>query len=77
VKPLLQVTAISAAWVTCLSRIVDYYHRGTDVLGGAILGAIIAFVFTCYFGRVIWEFDKKQKKSDFDLLKDENELNMN
>ena len=70
VKPLLQVAAISAAWTTCLSRIVDYHHRGTDVLGGAILGAFIAIVFTCYFGRVLWEFNRKNKKSDFDLYQD-------
>ena len=62
---------MSAAWVTCLSRIVDYYHRGSDVIGGAILGALVAIVFSFYFGRVLWEFDRKKKKSDFDLLEEE------
>ena len=55
----MQVSAISWAWVTCLSRIVGYYYNGSDAIGGAILGAVIAILFTCYFGRVLWEFDKK------------------
>jgi phosphatidate phosphatase len=38
VKPLIQLAAFSAAFVTALSRISDYHHRGTDVIGGASLG---------------------------------------
>lgn len=37
-KPLLQMTAFIAAFVTSLSRIIDYHHRGSDVIGGSILG---------------------------------------
>ena len=38
IKPLIQLAALIAAFVTCLSRISDYHHRGSDVIGGAILG---------------------------------------
>lgn len=37
-KPLIQLGAFSAAFTVCLSRISDYHHRGTDVLGGSVLG---------------------------------------
>lgn len=63
---MIQVAAISAAWVVCLSRIVDYHHRGSDVIGGAILGALVALAFTLLFGRVLWDFSKK-KEGDFDF----------
>ena len=32
------MTAFIAAFVTSLSRIIDYQHRGTDVIGGSLLG---------------------------------------
>ena len=38
IKPLLQMTAFIAAFVTALSRIPDYHHRGSDVIGGTTLG---------------------------------------
>lgn len=40
VKSLFQMFAFIAAFVTCLSRISDYHHRGTDVLGGTCLGIL-------------------------------------
>lgn len=41
IKPLIQLAAFSAAFVTALSRISDYHHRGTDVIGGAVLGKLL------------------------------------
>lgn len=38
VKPMIQMTAFTAAFITCLSRISDYHHRGSDVIGGTVLG---------------------------------------
>ena len=67
VKTLIQVTAVIAAYVTCISRIGDYHHRGSDVIGGAILGAIVALFFTLVRGRVIWEYNNQKQYSDFDL----------
>ena len=40
-KPLVQMTAFIAAYVTALSRISDYHHRGSDVIGGTTLGSKI------------------------------------
>lgn len=31
-----------AAFVTMLSRVSDYHHRGTDVIGGTILGKYLS-----------------------------------
>jgi phosphatidate phosphatase len=45
IKPLIQMTAFIAAFVTCLSRISDYHHRGSDVAGGTALGL------KCYFSK--------------------------
>lgn len=65
---MIQTAAISAAWVTCLSRIVDYHHRGSDVIGGAVLGALVALAFTLLFGRILWNFNSKNKDNDFDFI---------
>lgn len=43
IKPLIQLAAFSTAFVTCLSRISDYHHRGSDVIGGSTLGKKIIF----------------------------------
>lgn len=32
------MTCFIAAFITMLSRVSDYYHRPTDVIGGTILG---------------------------------------
>lgn len=39
VKPLIQLAAFCAAFVTTISRISDYHHRGSDVIGGTVLGS--------------------------------------
>ncbi|XP_064605932.1 phospholipid phosphatase 1-like [Liolophura sinensis] len=44
IRPLLQLALILMAYYTCLSRISDYKHHWSDVLGGGILGLITSFV---------------------------------
>ena len=41
IKALLQITAFITAYVTAISRILDYHHRGSDVIGGMLLGILI------------------------------------
>ena len=41
-KPFLQCLCIAVAFFTCLSRVTDYKHHATDVIGGAIIGFCIA-----------------------------------
>ena len=46
VRPLIQLTALTAAWFTGLSRITDNMHHPSDVLCGFVLGiggAVLAF----------------------------------
>ncbi|XP_076112969.1 phospholipid phosphatase 3-like isoform X1 [Mytilus galloprovincialis] len=47
VRPFLQLVAFFLAYYTALTRISDYMHHWSDVLGGAILGIIVCF-FTIY-----------------------------
>lgn len=44
-RPFLQCLCIAIAFFTCLSRVTDYKHHPSDVIGGAILGFSVA-VFT-------------------------------
>lgn len=67
IKPLVQMTAFIAAYITCISRIRDYHHRGTDVIGGVVLGVVIAVFITCVVGRVIWSYGTRKKYYDFEL----------
>ena len=50
--------------MTCLSRVIDYWHRGSDVLTGAILGASLAIGFAYFIGRGYLRQNKKEV--DFD-----------
>ena len=67
VKPLIQIGAFTAAFITCLSRISDYHHRGSDVIGGTVLGWLIALFITLIVGRVLWEYERKEQYYDFDF----------
>lgn len=67
IKTLIQMSCFIAAFVTMLSRVSDYHHRGTDVIGGTILGAIVAIGITMFVGRVLWVYEKKRDYFDFDL----------
>lgn len=66
IKPLIQIGAFIAAFVTCLSRVSDYHHRGSDVIGGTVLGWAIALFITLVVGRVLWIFERKEAYYDFD-----------
>ncbi|XP_059156019.1 putative phosphatidate phosphatase isoform X3 [Physella acuta] len=44
IRPLIQTIAFSMAFFTCLSRISDYKHHWSDVLGGAVLGIVIGYI---------------------------------
>jgi len=46
-RPFLQLLAIILAYYTGLSRISDHKHHYSDVIGGALLGTIVAF-FICF-----------------------------
>ncbi|XP_043244605.1 putative phosphatidate phosphatase isoform X3 [Amphibalanus amphitrite] len=41
-RPFLQFVCLMLCWYTALSRVSDYKHHPTDVLAGAVLGAIVA-----------------------------------
>ena len=38
VKTGIQLACFSAAFVTMLSRVPDYHHRGSDVIWGTVIG---------------------------------------
>lgn len=40
IKTLVQLACFIAAFVTMLSRISDYHHRGSDVAGGTVIGKL-------------------------------------
>ncbi|XP_058976475.1 putative phosphatidate phosphatase isoform X1 [Musca domestica] len=44
----LQFIGIMLAWYTALSRVSDYKHHWSDVLGGSLIGSIVAIVVTNY-----------------------------
>ena len=43
-RHLFQFIVIYMAIYTCMSRVSDYKHHWSDVLGGAILGALVAIL---------------------------------
>ena len=40
IRPFLQMVIFSMAWYTCMSRISDYKHHWSDVLGGITVGTV-------------------------------------
>jgi phosphatidate phosphatase len=67
IKPLIQGAAFIAAYITCVSRISDYHHRYSDVIVGACIGIAIAFFITLVIGRVLWVYNKCNRKYDWNL----------
>ncbi len=55
-KCFVQMAAFIAAFVTGLSRVSDYHHRGSDVVGGTILGYIGFNVYIYLFLKLIIGF---------------------
>ena len=41
--------------------------KGSDVIGGSILGIVIALFITLMVGRVLWDYECETNYSDFDL----------
>jgi membrane-associated phospholipid phosphatase len=68
IKPLLQITAFLAAFVTCISRISDHHHRGSDVIGGIVVGSIVALFITLVVSRVLWYYRTKTDYHDIELI---------
>ena len=66
-KTLVQLLALIAAFITCISRVSDYHHRGSDVIGGAIVGFVISIFITMVTGRVLWKYHSDEKKVEFDI----------
>jgi phosphatidate phosphatase len=66
IKPLIQLAALIAAFVTSISRISDYHHRFSDVLSGSILGIIVALFITLVVGRVMWVIDGRPRRFEFE-----------
>lgn len=65
IKALIQLAAFIASFVTSISRISDYHHRGSDVLAGLVLGSIIALFITLVLGKILW-VDARDLYYDFD-----------
>lgn len=65
-KVLIQLLAFLAAFITCISRISDYHHRGSDVIGGTVLGIIVAIFICKIAGRVLWMHKIENKKYEFE-----------
>ncbi|KAJ8042872.1 Phospholipid phosphatase 1 [Holothuria leucospilota] len=53
IRPMTQLIALMLATYTCLSRVSDYKHHWSDVLGGAILGTFIAVCMAFAVARVL------------------------
>lgn len=66
VKVFVQLIAFSAAYLTSISRVKDYHHRGSDVIGGAVLGALIAVFVLFVIGKVIWLYNRKNPIYEFE-----------
>ncbi len=76
-RPLLQVTALTTAFVTSVSRYIDYNGDGWDITAGIVLGSLIAIAFTIYTSRVIWEYQRKPEYSEFNLLPEVHQPSIN
>ncbi|XP_075166536.1 wunen isoform X2 [Haematobia irritans] len=64
----LQFAFIMLAWYTALSRVSDYKHHWSDVLGGSLIGALVALIVTFlvpdnwFNWNTVWPTDPKKQK---------------
>lgn len=68
IRPLIQLVAFSAALYTCMTRISDYKHHWHDALGGALLGAVMAFVSIFYINNVFGSVRSAPPQDDGESL---------
>lgn len=72
IKSMIQIIAFIAAFYTSLSRIPDYAHRFSDVIGGALVGIAVALLIVFVVGKVLWVLDDnreaKKKRVEVDHL---------
>jgi membrane-associated phospholipid phosphatase len=67
-KVFIQLLTFLGALFVCVTRVSEYHNRESDVIGGALIGLIIALFITLRVGRVLWEYGTEHThKSDFDL----------
>ncbi|CAM4762196.1 unnamed protein product [Rotaria magnacalcarata] len=55
-KPFFQCICVAIAFFTCLSRVTDYKHHATDVIGGALIGFCVAVFAAVRVGTYLWSF---------------------
>ncbi|CAF1099494.1 unnamed protein product [Adineta ricciae] len=76
-KPFLQCLCIAVAFFTCLSRVTDFKHHPTDVIGGAIIGFCIAVFAAVRVGTYLWSFSvycETEDETEKDRLPDEERI---
>lgn len=71
IKSIIQLIAFIAAWHTCMSRVSDFKHHHTDVIGGAVIGISLAIFVTVITGKKIWYHTKAHLEQDSLELDDE------
>jgi hypothetical protein len=64
---IIQVGLFIVAFYTTLSRVADYAHRGSDVIGGAVLGVAVALAMTVVVVRVLWVYEYRDEDLEIDL----------
>ena len=47
--------------------LLNLFKKTADVIGGMVLGVVVALFITLLVGRVLWEYDSEASYSDFDL----------
>ncbi|RXG63901.1 Phospholipid phosphatase 3 [Armadillidium vulgare] len=70
IKPVLQLVCLLLNIFTCLSRISDYKHHWSDVLGGYILGATIAILTAFYVSDLFVQKNSTISKNTVVMLQD-------
>lgn len=59
-KRLIQISAFVICIIICLSRISDFQHRPSDVVGGSLLGLSMA-ICVGYIAKNVWSFEQEQE----------------